>query len=383
MSVSQIVFSTVGIGHTSIVAVFDELDRRLGKGFTVVVPFDRLKKIVNMGKFKRKFIKRMVVSLSNREHLEGRGTSMVLDWSPTLPRIIAKLKPQVVITVNFGVRTLQALVTGFPTVICWEGWSRTEVNVRPWRKWIRRWMAKHAKAFIVNGSLAKSYLIDELGVPENAVFTGFLGTEPVQEKFRPVSARKVQKGQPINFLFVGQLIKRKGAEHLLKAAAKLKSRLHPGSTFKLTILGGGPEQAHLEELVSCLQLTGLINFIDRIPPSRIWEYYAGAHVFVLPTLNDNWPLVVPEAMSMGMPILLSEYAGSTPEFVQDGKNGFTFNPERCDELCRLMELYIERPELVEKHGEYSLELIAPYNPESIVNSMLSAANYALATAKRK
>ncbi len=150
-------------------------------------------------------------------------------------------------------------------------------------------MAKRAKAIIVNGSAGKSYMVEELDVPKHKIFMGGNCAEPPPEKFKPLTSRRVQTGQPVRFIFVGSLIKRKGSEHLLKAVAKLKSRLHPGSGFELIIVGDGPERVHLERLVSSLKLTGLVHFIGHLPPSEVWEYYARSHVYVLPTLQDHWP----------------------------------------------------------------------------------------------
>ena len=91
-------------------------------------------------------------------------------------------------------------------------------------------------------------------------------------------------------------------------------------------------------------------------------------MFVLPTLQDNWPLVVPEAMSMGMPILLSQYAGSVPDLIRSGENGYSFDPNKPKELASLMAQYIQERDLILRHGQKSVELVRDYHPTRVAET---------------
>ena len=72
---------------------------------------------------------------------------------------------------------------------------------------------------------------------------------------------------------------------------------------------------------------GLTNvyFIGKVDYDNLPNYYQSADVFVIPTLEDNWSLVVPEAMASGLPILSSVYNGCYPEYVTED-NGWVFDP---------------------------------------------------------
>lgn len=59
-----------------------------------------------------------------------------------------------------------------------------------------------------------------------------------------------------------------------------------------------------------------VHFLGKIPYQEVYKYYGIADVFVLPTLEDNWSLVVPEAMSCGLPVATSIYNGCHPELVK-------------------------------------------------------------------
>jgi glycosyltransferase involved in cell wall biosynthesis len=55
----------------------------------------------------------------------------------------------------------------------------------------------------------------------------------------------------------------------------------------------------------------------------------------MPTLEDNWSLVVPEAMACGKPVLCSTLNGCWPELVKDDVNGWTFDPTDAGQLAGL------------------------------------------------
>ena len=70
-------------------------------------------------------------------------------------------------------------------------------------------------------------------------------------------------------------------------------------------------------------------------------------------------MVVLEALCLGKPVLCSKYAGSK-EMIQDGENGFVFDPHNPAELADRMELLLRVPGLAERLGERAKEIIGPY-----------------------
>ena len=66
----------------------------------------------------------------------------------------------------------------------------------------------------------------------------------------------------------------------------------------------------------------------RIPRTNLW----GLGDLALPTLADEWAVVVNEAMTSGMPVLGSLYSQAVEEIVEDGVSGRTFRPDRPDEM---------------------------------------------------
>ena len=66
-------------------------------------------------------------------------------------------------------------------------------------------------------------------------------------------------------------------------------------------------------------------------------YYGLASAFVHASTTEQWGLVVNEAMASGLPVLVSDRCGCAPDLVEDGVNGFTFDPYDVEALAGLMQ----------------------------------------------
>ena len=65
-------------------------------------------------------------------------------------------------------------------------------------------------------------------------------------------------------------------------------------------------------------------------------YYGLAGAFIHASTTEQWGLVVNEAMAAGLPVIVSERCGCAPDLVENGRNGFTFDPYDVDALTHLM-----------------------------------------------
>ena len=98
------------------------------------------------------------------------------------------------------------------------------------------------------------------------------------------------------------------------------------------------------------------------------SYFNNVDVFVFPTLEDIWGMVVLEAMLFGKPVLCSKFAGAK-EMVVHSENGFIFDPHEPQELADYMQKFIREPELIEKMSNRSLQIIEPHNPQNIAKNL--------------
>lgn len=357
------------------VQIFDAIADRVGSNFTVVTQSmqsaTNARLAQSMGRFERRVLRGTRLSIAGRSSEHGEGTPFGLNIAPALPIALMQLQPQVVIANNFSLWTLASIRMGYPTIIFWEGTHHTERTVRGWRFRLRRWMAGRAGAFVVNGSAARAYVHESLSVPQDRIFEGGLCcANPPDELVLRTLERP--DGDVINYVCVSRLIKGKGIDHLLRAAALLRQDDATDRPFTVTIVGDGPEREALLRLSRELGLDDIVTFEGAVHPDAIWQYYAQAHVKVLPTLQDNWPLVALEAMTMGLPLLLSRYAGSHHDLVQEGSNGYAFDPEDHGRLAELMAVYSRQPQHIISQGRKSLDIVRKYDADRAATAFMQA-----------
>ena len=287
--------------------------------------------------------------------------------SPKIIGDLLRLRPHVIFTSSFGVWTILALVLmplfRWRVIIAYEG-SSPGVDYRhsAARLFVRRLMVKLSAACLSNSRAGGEYLTEILQADKERVFVQpyeipdehtLPGSDAVAE---PLLGREQQR--PI-FLFVGQVIPRKGLALLLKACAALQARGY--DKYTIQVVGNGPQQSELEAFCREHALSDRIQWVGRVPFDRIGTYFKNADVFVLPTLEDTWGVVTLEAMLLGKPILCSTGAG-TAELVAPGDNGYIFAPDDTEQLAALMQRFLDEPALIPVMGERSQQIMARYTP---------------------
>ena len=152
-------------------------------------------------------------------------------------------------------------------------------------------------------------LMRKLGVSTENLFTGLYGSNPTIFYPKEACLRRENK-----FIFVGQLIKRKGVDKLVAAFCRFYEK-HP--EYQLDVYGAGP----LESTISGIKGVNLRSFSK---PETIAEALKRSKFLILPSLEDHWPLIVSEAAMSGCGLILSDKIGNIPEFANE-KNSFIFN----------------------------------------------------------
>jgi glycosyltransferase involved in cell wall biosynthesis len=185
--------------------------------------------------------------------------------------------------------------------------------------WFRLWLRRHFDAAIVPGRSATK-LLRFLGMSQNRIFTGYYGAHESIYKPGPVIFERRAE-----FLYVGQLIRRKGIDILL--AAFREYRLN-GGAWGLRIIGSGPMQA------DC-QGEGII-FEGFGQARHVAQRMAEARCFILPSREDHWGTVVCEAMACGTPVIASRWVGASEDLIRNGINGWVFDEMTPSQLSRCM-----------------------------------------------
>lgn len=145
---------------------------------------------------------------------------------------------------------------------------------------------------------------------------------------------KVAFNDKKTLLFLGVLIKRKGAHDLIEALSRIKIK-----NYKLLIAGSGIEEANLKELVNKYNLNENVEFLGWVDFEGKSKLLANSQILVLPSYNEGLPMSILEAMSYGIPIL-STNVGDISTVVINGKNGYLCNPGNVELLSEHLSTLI-------------------------------------------
>lgn len=164
-----------------------------------------------------------------------------------------------------------------------------------------------------------------------------LGVDP--ERF----ARRPDKpaGDPFELLCVGRLVPAKGQHILLDTLAAL---IRQGRRVHLTLVGQGPDMASLQAQSARLGLDDAVTLTGAVNQDRILGYYHQADAFVLPSFAEGLPVVLMEAMALGVPCITTHITG-VPELIRDGVEGLLVAPSDADGLATAITRLMETPTL--------------------------------------
>lgn len=184
-------------------------------------------------------------------------------------------------------------------------------------------------SYYTYGSKATEY-IESFGIANDKIT---IGTNTVDTEFyKNNTSDEINHSDILRFLYVGQLIERKGLKNTVKAFSKISNK-----NWRLTIVGSGSDQVLLKELVNECHLEGKIEFVGYKQKDEIISFYSASDVFLMPSYLEVWGLVLNEALASGLFCLSSKYAGATFDLIQDGKNGFIVDPKDISDLAEKID----------------------------------------------
>ena len=131
----------------------------------------------------------------------------------------------------------------------------------------------------------------------------------------------LRPGHP-TVLFASKLTRRKNADQLIDACARL---VDAGTPIDLVIAGTGEMEGELRRLAERTPPGLNIVFPGFLNQSELPRVFAACDVFVLPSEEEPWGLIVNEAMAAGLPIVASRDVGAVADLVHDGENGHVFD----------------------------------------------------------
>jgi glycosyltransferase involved in cell wall biosynthesis len=175
------------------------------------------------------------------------------------------------------------------------------------------------------------------------------------------------------FVFAGRLDSGKGITYLIQALGLAQESLEGRASF--LIIGDGEQRTDLESCATALARIPF-HFTGFIQAEELPKWFALGDVFVLPTLDDNWPLVNLEAVAGGMRQLLSKFNGGSEDLATQVGIGDVFDPRDVEIFAQHLVLALEVDTTLDE--ETITDLLTTYSPESQAQRALASARTALA-----
>ncbi len=150
-------------------------------------------------------------------------------------------------------------------------------------------------------------------------------------------------GKTVELLFLSNLMEAKGVYLLLEACKILKQK---HLVFECTFVGGvgDIDKQQFECKLHELQLEDCVHYVGEKFGNEKGDIFSNADIFVHPTLNDCFPLVLLEAMQYSLPVI-STYEGGIPDIVDNKHTGFLIPKNDTQALVEKLELLIENADL--------------------------------------
>ncbi|MDG5490131.1 glycosyltransferase [Psychroserpens sp. SPM9] len=226
---------------------------------------------------------------------------------------------------------------------------------------IERRYQKHYDIVLGSGASTQKWYL-ECGVkPEN--FYSFLySIEDVKAPNNtPVTS------ETLKFLFIGQLIHRKGLDILVQALSKVKYQ-----NWSLDVYGEGEDEATISNLVEELGLSDQISLNGVVNNKELRTLVGQHHILILPSRFDGWGAVVNEAIASGLKVICSDTCGASILLVND-KIGQVFKSNTPESLTQKLEQSIAEKDQIDR--DYILNYSRYLNGQQVAQYLIDIINF--------
>lgn len=301
----------------------------------------------------------------NNVFLRGKRINNDQFFSPSIIKVIKKKKYDYIIIGNYSSPT-SMLAIEYMKLHNIKFWIEADgglvSNERKLKYLLKKYLISSASGWFSSGKMTTEYLIYYGAKQEKIYWYPFTSLYKKEILHYPLSTseknkiREQNKGKKI-VLAVGQFIYRKGFDILLKAWKQCPI------TNELYIIGAEPTEEY-KKLVKNLQLNN-VKFLGFKEKEELKKYYQMADLFVLPTREDIWGLVVNEAMASGLPIITTERCVAGQELVENGVNGYIVPVDNIDVLAEKINLILDDNEKIQEMSKASIKKIQNYTIENM------------------
>ncbi len=300
-------------------------------------------------------------------------------------KTLNSLMPDVVLAWEYNIAAIQSLIwcktNRRKFIHATEGTLFSERYIGKIQKITRKIITSNCDAALASGKKAKEKLM-KWGIASKKIFVGLLTVDI--EPFVLGSSRNVvehsvteEKEKKI-ILYVGRITYGKGIDLLLNAIKYVEN------DYELRIVGEGKKEEikEFKKMATELKILDKIVFCGYKSGNSLVEEYVNAAVFVFPTRDDCFGLVLLEAMCSLVPIVTSKYADGAYDIIEDNKNGLIVDPYNSREMARAIDYILSNDEIRKNFALYSIKQREKFRFEIVAKEYEKALKYVLRKRKR-
>ncbi|MGQ0590673.1 MAG: glycosyltransferase family 4 protein [Sphingosinicella sp.] len=256
---------------------------------------------------------------------------------------------------------------GIPIMV--RGESHLGLKGRGWKSKIRAAIIPHFyhrfDAFLAIGTANRNYY-RSLGIPESRIFHFPYSVDNMRlladSEMSPAQRSDYRSRLGLNgdnpaVLFASKFEKRKHADDLIRACGMLRRE---GLALQLVMAGTGEMDAELRSLSEAEPDLHVI-FPGFVNQSELPKLFGACEIFVLPSEEEPWGLIINEAMCAGLPVVASREIGAVTDLVYDGYNGQVFDAKDVRGLANALRPIVADPALRACMGSRSRAIIAAWS----------------------
>ena len=249
-----------------------------------------------------------------------------------------------------------------------------------WKEKLKKIVIPRMDGYLCLGSKATEYII-KLGVRKEKILStrniGIANDKVAQLYQNALFVKDSVKEQlnlpQFNFIYAGRFSPIKNLKLLIESFSEAIEKFDNQRHWGLILSGDGSEKETLKSLISSKNIER-ITFLPSCEWHEVPARYALADVAILPSLFEPFGFLVNEALVYGMPIIVSNRCGSAFDLVQNGENGYTFDPTKKEDLVEKMGMMMNNISEHKTMGEKGKKLVAHFHPDLICDDILKAFN---------
>jgi len=256
------------------------------------------------------------------------------------------------------ISTVHSTWEGEANAVKHEAFNRLNLNekiVRLFTWFLKQFeydLLKRSDRIIAVSEYTKGEILRNYDLPAWKIKVIFNGVD--LEKFKPandkvaIKRRLGFKEDELLILYVGRLYSRKGLPTLISSIPYVVRKIR-NVRFLISGKGLRDEEQRLKGYVKKFKVESNVCFLGYYPDEMLPRLYQAADIFVFPSIYENMPFAVLEALASGLPVITTK-VGGIPEIIDDGENGFLIEPFNARKLAERLLYLVENPTVAYEMG---------------------------------